>query len=89
MGVENSILVRLRIWRTGRHTSSQEFLGVFICKLTCCAIFPYLEPISTIFTNVVRSPDFILIRKTRITRMIRITRVTEVTKMALMNNVTV
>ena len=28
--------------------------------------------ISTIFTNVVRSPHFIPIRKTRITRMIRI-----------------
>ena len=71
----------------------REFLGAFIGKLTCCAIqrsfdliFPYLEPISTIFTNVVRSPDFILIRKTR---MIRIARVTEATKMTLMNRVTV
>ena len=45
--------------------------------------------ISSIFTNVVRSPHFIPIRKTRITRMIRIARVTEITKMTLMNRVTV
>ena len=51
-------------------------------------IFIYLEPISTIFTDVVCSPHFIPIRKTRITRMIRIARVTEVTKMTSMNRVT-
>ena len=50
--------------------------------------FPYLEPISTIFTDAVRSPHFVPIRKTRMTSMIRIARVTEVTKMTLMNRVT-
>ena len=25
MGVQNSILVRLRIWRTGQHTSTKNF----------------------------------------------------------------
>ena len=51
--------------------------------------FLYLEPISMVFTHVVRSPHFILIRKTRMTRMIRIARVTEITKMTLMNRGTV
>ena len=51
--------------------------------------FLYLEPISMVFTHMVRSPHFILIRKTRMTRMIRIARVTEITKMTLMNRGTV
>ena len=77
----------LENWAAHLH---QEFVGVFILKLTCCAlkqsfdlIFPYLEPISTVFTNVVCSPHFIPMRKTRVMRMIRIT------KMTLMNRVTV
>ena len=36
-------------------------------------IFPYLEPISTVFTNVVRSSHFIPIRKTRMIRIARMT----------------
>ena len=47
---------------------NQEFLGVFLIlfKLTCCAILqsfdlilPHLEPISTVFTNIVHSLHFI------------------------------
>ena len=95
MGVENSILVRLRIWRTGRHTSTKNFWEYL--HLNSCVVlfsdllilfFLYLEPISTVFTPVVLSPHFILIRMTRMTRMIRIARVTEITKMTLMNRVT-
>ena len=71
----------LENWAAHLH---QEFLAVFILKLTCCAlrqsfdlIFPYLEPISTVFTNIVCSPYFIPMRKTRMMRMISITRVTD------------
>ena len=69
MGVENSILVTLRIWRTGQHMHlHQEFPGVFITVSNSRVvlfsdlfglILPYLEPISTVSTKVVRGPHFI------------------------------
>ena len=73
----------LENWAAHLH---QEFPGVFILKITCCALkqsfdltFPYLEPItgSSVFTNIVCSPHFFPMRKNRMMRMIRIARVTD------------
>ena len=65
MGEENSILIRLMIQRTGWHTSTKNLQEYLQLQLTCLAIqqsfdliFPYLEPISTVFTKVVHGPYF-------------------------------